>query len=92
MTVDDLAMYLHYSTDELSPDTKRSLENTLKEGKIFIRELLGDESVDFDQDGLPRTLLKNWCRYDLNNATEFFEHNFQKEILRAQLMVSGDQT
>lgn len=31
------------------------------------------------------SLLLDYCRYAYNNASEYFEENFQKEILRLQL-------
>lgn len=42
-------------------------------------------TLDFDTPGLAHDLLLEYCRYDYNNALEYFEENFSKEIFRLQL-------
>lgn len=62
------------------------LQGIIEQGKLYFKDLLGIE-VDFDIDISFKSLLLEYCRYVYNNATEYFEENFQKEILRAQLKV-----
>lgn len=53
-------------------------------GQVYLNELVGVE-LDFQKEGLAQSLFLNYCRYDYNNALEYFEENFHKEILRLQL-------
>lgn len=46
---------------------------------------LADAELDFE-DPDNEQLLLDLCRYLYNNASEYFEENFAKEILRLQLM------
>ena len=68
-------------------DTK--LQNIIDRGQERIEGLVGG-SVDFSSPGLAKDLLLNYCRYDYNNAVEYFEENFQTEILRLQLNTGID--
>lgn len=36
------------------------------------------------------SLLLDYCRYSYNNASEYFEENFAREILRLQLQVAAE--
>ena len=51
---------------------------------ILAAEAERDESVV--QSSRQVALLLDYCRYAYNNASEYFEENFQHEILRLQLM------
>jgi hypothetical protein len=70
-----------------------ALTRIIARGMVRIDELAGAEQ-DYDADGLHRDLLLDFCRYAFNNATEYFEENFAKEILRMSLQsaVSADAT
>jgi hypothetical protein len=61
-----------------------NLGSIISRGKARLNGLAG-VTLDFDSDGLPHDLLLEYCRYDYNNALEYFEENFSKEILRLQL-------
>ena len=37
------------------------------------------------------SLLLDYCRYSYNNASEYFEENFAREILRLQLQVATEE-
>jgi hypothetical protein len=37
------------------------------------------------------SLLLDYCRYSYNNASEYFEENFAREILRLQLQVAAEE-
>lgn len=66
-------------------DEDTAITDLITRGKKKLEELAGAE-LDFDTEGLARSLLFDYCRYAYNNASEYFEENFQKEILRLQLM------
>lgn len=70
---------------KLSGDDEDSyLLRILDQGKDKLNNLTGT-SLDFDTEGQAKSLLFSYCRYKYNNAEEYFEHNFQREILRLQL-------
>lgn len=54
------------------------------EGKDKLENLTGT-SLDFTLENSAKTLLLDYCRYSYNNALEYFEKNFESEILRLQL-------
>lgn len=61
-----------------------ALNAAITRGSAYLNELAG-VVLDFTAEGLPKSLLLDFCRYAFNNATEYFEENFAKEILRMQL-------
>ena len=61
-----------------------ALNAAINRGTAYLNDLAG-VTLDFTADGLPKSLLLDFCRYAYNNATEYFEENFAKEILRMQL-------
>ena len=61
-----------------------ALNSAITRGTAYLNDLAG-VTLDFTADGLPKSLLLDFCRYAYNNATEYFEENFAKEILRMQL-------
>ncbi len=65
--------------------TDLKCRNSLDKAKGQINSLVGSE-IDFEKDLFARSLLLNCARYHYNNVSEFFEDNFQKEILRLQLL------
>lgn len=66
-------------------DENAILEKIIERGKVYLEDLTGT-TLDFDKEGQPKSLLLDYCRYSYNNALEYFEENFQREILRLQLM------
>ncbi|MCC5465546.1 hypothetical protein [Pelosinus baikalensis] len=73
--------------DIIGNDRDASLEKIILRGKDKIEGLAG-VVLDFSAEGLPKFLLLNYCRYDYNNAPEYFEENFKSEILRMQLQAA----
>lgn len=73
----DVLGIIGYSQDD-------HLETIISRGKAKLEGLAG-VVLDFDVEGLPKYLLLNYCRYDYNNAPEYFEENFKSEIFRMQL-------
>ena len=67
-------------------DEDANLQEIIDQGEAYLNELSGAE-LDYTQKGLARSLLFDYCRYAYNNASEYFEENFQREILRLQLKV-----
>ncbi len=65
-------------------DEDTAITDLITRGKKKLEGLAGAE-LDFDTEGLARALLFDYCRYAYNNASDYFEENFQREILRLQL-------
>ncbi len=65
-------------------DEDVNLLNLVDRGKTVLNDLTGTE-LDFEVESPARALLFDYVRYAYNNATEYFEENFGKEILRLQL-------
>jgi hypothetical protein len=65
-------------------DEDTAITDLITRGKKKLEGLAGAE-LDFDTEGLARSLLFDYVRYAYNNASEYFEENFQQEILRLQL-------
>lgn len=66
-------------------ETDKKLELSVRNAKYHIDSLIGTK-IDYIDDIYARSLLLNCARYYYNNVSEFFEDNFQKEILRLQLL------
>ncbi|NLA28030.1 MAG: phage gp6-like head-tail connector protein [Firmicutes bacterium] len=71
-------------------DEDSAIADLIDRGKAKLNELAGAD-LDFDTEGLARSLLFDCVRYLYNNAGEYFEENFQKEILRLQIMTGVAQ-
>lgn len=65
-------------------DEDTSLNRLIDQGKSYLNDLTG-VTLEYETEGQPKSLLLDYCRYAYNNALEYFEENFQKEILRLQL-------
>ncbi len=61
-----------------------NLEGMIARGINYIQDLTGTE-LNFEVEGQPKALLLDYCRYAYNNALEYYEENFQREIVRLQL-------
>lgn len=59
------------------------LQNIIERGKEYLKDLTGTE-LNFEEEGQAKSLLLDYCRYYYNNAVEYFEDNFQKQIVRLQ--------
>lgn len=66
-------------------DDDELIVNFISRGQAVLNGLAG-AGLDFQEEGLARSLLFDYCRYAYNNATEYFEENYQREIMRLQLM------
>ncbi len=81
MLLEKVKEYLKIDWD----DEDSNLTGIIERGKNNLQELTGT-TLDFEKEGQPRALLLDYCRYAYNNALEYFEDNFQKEIIRLQYM------
>ena len=66
------------------------LISTIERAKASLNKLMGAE-LDYEKPGPAQDLLLARCRYDYNNALEYFEQNFAREILRLQLQVAAEE-
>lgn len=80
--LNELKKYLSITWEDEDIDSK--LNMLLEQSKSAISFLVGT-NIDFEHDKEVKELLFNRIRYAYNNALEYFESNFQKEILRLQL-------
>ena len=60
------------------------IQELIERGQAKLNEMAG-VSLDFEIEGQARSLLFDYVRYAYSNASEYFEENFSKEILRLQL-------
>lgn len=59
------------------------LQNIISRGREYLNDLTGTE-IDFEGESQANSLLLDYCRYYYNNSVEYFEDNFQKQIVRLQ--------
>lgn len=71
---------LSYGSSETS-----DLRSHILSGISYLETLVGN-SIDFEDNNYARTLLRDYVRYSVNNSTEYFEDNFEKELVRLQLI------
>jgi hypothetical protein len=65
-------------------DEDSHIQGIIDRGQAYLNDLTGTE-LDYEADGQPKALLLDYCRYVYNNASEYFEENFARELLRLQL-------
>lgn len=65
-------------------DEDNYIQGIFNRGKDYLNNLTGTE-LNFEVEGQPKALLLDYCRYTYNNALEYYESNFHKEIVRLQL-------
>lgn len=82
MLLTEVKDYLKITWD----DEDQILTRIIEGAKSYLNNLVGVE-LDFTQEDDPKSLLLDRCRYVYNNASEYFEENFQREILRLQLRI-----
>lgn len=62
-------------------DENSYIQGIINRGKDYLNNLTGTE-LDFKVEGQPKALLLDYCRYAYNNALEYFEENFHRELRR----------
>jgi hypothetical protein len=84
--LEEVKKYLGVTWDDEDSD----IQGMIDRSKSRLEGLAG-VTLDFTVEGLARELLFEYCRYAYNNAIEFFEENFQREILRLQLQTGVNE-
>lgn len=77
----DVKNWLDITWEDDDTDTKVS--GLIASGMVYLDGKLG-EAGDYTRDGLPRTLLLEYCRYGRDSALDVFENNYQSMILDMQ--------
>ena len=67
-------------------DEDARLQRMIERAKTYLNDLAGAK-LNFEEEGVPKDLLLARCRYVYNNAAEYFEDNFQSDIVRLQYQV-----
>lgn len=85
----DVGTMLHYTADEISEDItlKDRLMLIIENGKEHLRLTAPDlTDKDFEDPGIARTLLFNYCRYANSNADEMFDKNYSSELITLRFL------
>ena len=77
----DVKNWLDITWDDDATDGKVS--GLIASGMAYLDGSLG-EAGDYSADGLPRTLLLEYCRYGRDHALDVFENNYQAMLLDMQ--------
>lgn len=77
----DVKNWLDITWEDDATDAKVS--GLIASGMVYLDGKLG-EAGDYTMDGLPRTLLLEYCRYGRDSALDVFENNYQSMILDMQ--------
>ena len=73
--------WLDITWDDDATDAKVS--GLIASGMVYLDGKLG-VAGDYTRDGLPRTLLLEYCRYGRDSALDVFENNYRAMILDMQ--------
>ena len=77
----DVKNWLDITWDDEATDAKVS--GLIASGMAYLDGKLG-VAGDYTRDGLPRTLLFEYCRYGRDSAQDVFENNYRSMILDMQ--------
>lgn len=78
--LEELKKRLKITWNEEDDNFKRSLEA----GKEYLEGIAGT-TLDFEGSSFNKSLLFEYCRYDYNDAIEYFESNFSKQLIQLQI-------
>ncbi|HDG7529081.1 TPA: hypothetical protein PFR81_003634 [Clostridioides difficile] len=84
--VEEVKEYLNITWIE--EDAK--IEKMVVRGINYLENEIAGIALDF-KDNFNRELLFNYCRYVRNNAIEYFEENFSKELFRLQIKSAANE-
>ena len=76
---DDALDYLQITWDD--PTLKRKLDLAMERGKALINDYAGQE-MDYETPGTAQGLLFDYLRYVRSDATEMFEQNYLRDLIR----------
>lgn len=79
--LDDVKNYLNITWDDAATDA--NVSGLIASGMAYLDGKLG-EAGDYTVDGLPRTLLLEYCRYGRDSALDVFENNYRSMLLDMQ--------
>lgn len=65
-------------------DEDGDLQRILESGKEYLDGIAGT-SLNFETSSFNKELLFEYCRYSYNNAIEYFEENFQRQLIQLQI-------
>jgi len=65
-------------------DTDSNLSEFISNGKEYLNEIAGTE-LNFSENGLAKSLLKDYVRYAYNHSLEMFETNFKRLLLKLSI-------
>lgn len=71
----DVKNYLRITWDDEDAD----LVSLIERGKEYLSDMIGT-LLNFEDEGMPKQLLLDYCRYARNNALEFYQDNFARDI------------
>lgn len=74
----DIKNYLNITWDDDATD--RKISGLIEDGIVYL-DLKRGAPADYTVPGLPRTLLKDYCRYARDSALDVFENNYQALLL-----------
>lgn len=87
--IDDALDYLQITWED--PPLKRKLTGAINRGKALINEYAGT-TMDFETPGTAQGLLFDYLRYVRSDATEMFEINYQRDLIRLRNLAQADVT
>lgn len=73
--LNEVKAYLKITWDEEDIE----INSLIKRGIGYLSNLAGT-TPDFNEDGLPKQLLLDFCRYVRNNSFEYFQENFKSDL------------
>lgn len=77
----DVKNYLNITWDDEATDNK--LRGLIASATVYL-DGKGGGTLDYDADGLPRTLMMEYVRYMRDEALDVFENNYTALILAMQ--------
>lgn len=85
--LEEVKNYINVTWSDVATDEK--VCGLIASGSAYLDLKIGG-GPDYEEDGMPRTLLLEWVRYAWSEALDVFEANFLPLILTAQLEVTPD--
>lgn len=61
-------------------DDDAKVRGIIASGEVYLDKVRG-AAANYTEDGLPRTLLLDYCRYMRDNALDVFENNYRAMLL-----------
>lgn len=86
--LEDIKNYLDITYED--PDGAMKLYGIIQRGEAYLDKVAGKKQ-DYEEEGLPRALLFDYCRYARNNVIELFKENFQSELVALRMGAQTDE-